>query len=238
MKDSPPRQRRHRRRDNNANNQNCGPGSPWKATVKNTFLEVNVDFDDDEYLSALSPAVSSPGKMETCFSNGSDVVIFSPCSSVSPRGRDSNRKTNLNSVPETEDERTVGTVDTDQSSPITTWNPYVAPFEPVMKQNGQQTYSPQRPREVQLPTRNIASNNNESSSVNAMQGPASQDWTIESGCNVILANLVANGAPFNGFWGRVENIDPETMRYSIYLDDFFPPVIAKVKECNLVIPRQ
>jgi len=214
--------------------------------VKNTFLEVNVDFDDDEVLSAvLSPAVSSPGKMETYFANNSDSsnIFFSPCTSVSPRGRDSNRKTNLtnlNSVPEIEDERTVGTVDTELSAALDIrWNPYVASFEPLHKQNGHQQYAPQRPRPVQVvePPRNIVNNNNESSRMSAMQGLAQDNWALESGSNVILANLLANGAPFNGFWGRVENLDPETMRYSIYLDDFFPPVIAKVKECNLVIPR-
>jgi len=240
MKDSPPRQRRHRRREHN------GQNGPW--TVKNTFLEVKVDFDDDDCTCPLSPAVSSPGKMETRDKSGKP---FSPNSSIMI-GTDRSKLGNIlegeDPIDQIEDELTADTEDA-----LTPWNPYVAPFEPVKRNMAQMSPSrmlmnpdigvntPSSPGRIPMSsTQNPADHHllHQNSNQTMQTPPPSQDWGLEPGRNVVLTNLVANGAPFNGFWGRIETIDPDTMRYHILLDDFYPSITVKVKECNLHIPRR
>eukprot|EP00397_Hematodinium_sp_SG-2012_P046462 GEMP01052500.1.p1 GENE.GEMP01052500.1~~GEMP01052500.1.p1 ORF type:complete len:223 (+),score=31.49 GEMP01052500.1:76-744(+) len=196
------------------------PCEHGQFTVKNTFLEININAEQDERLLGawpLSPAISSPGKMQSTYRNHAslmDAFVKDDPEWKAPSNCDESDDTTPNySNAASSSEYT--------DSAFTSWNTSVAPFEPVKNQfcgnntgfhNKSGRYNMSRNNPVRI---------------------------FHRGQNVVLLGLTANGAPYNGFWGKVDGYNNKYGRYNVILTDFVPAVTATVKSSNIMsIPNR
>lgn len=75
-------------------------------------------------------------------------------------------------------------------------------------------------------------------SANAMPAPTQLPDATVNGKRVLLRGLVRT-PEFNGEWGTVESYDPASERYLVQIlrDGGLPPVLAKLRRENLVVPQ-